>query len=568
MIQEKMIPNGYGWDSKNGLHNLKQQKKLVNAIPKVRKKRKIIFQNKEQSSIVLIDFQLEFQDGSESEIITLSDKQLLANDFTKYLPVDVILQPRATKIVTDLYRVIIQEQLIKIKAEEEIVYEFGWNDMHYHWDENQKLKLGNIYESTVNLANLIISNEIIAGTVLAAIHGPMVYVLKQAGIEHNYVTFVVGKTGIGKTDVVKKICNYLPGKNIFLSLGSDGRALKKQIHTLNDITLIIDDFCNSASKELERKNARNISDIIQNASDSGNVLINGTELMNQDKNIHLIITGEKVIKNFSTINRCFVVSMDEMLDESTWDLLTTFSGNRSMYVFMKSFIGWIETEGVDYINKIKVNYQEYLKQSKQKLVYQIPGINRIRNTIAVNMTIQKCLIDFLTQQGIDDYLLKRVKTIMPSCVWKSGKVLCESIQKDIAESKKMRYLPAIADILINIGNGYWVAEDMKEYRKNKYFLGQNGECIGVCLHDGYWSVEPKILSACLSDFLDEEDIPVKSISVELNEYSLARVDGEKKISCRWGNDTRMYHIKVRELLELFRPESNIYRICDHFKSDD
>ena len=174
----------------------------------------------------------------------------------------------------------------------------------------------------------------------------------------------------------------------------------------------------------------------------------------------------------------------------------------------------------------------------------------------------------MAQQGIDDYLLKRVKTIMPRCVWESGKVLCESIEKDIAESKKMRYLPAIADILVNIGNGYWVAEDMKEYRKNKYFLGQNGECIGVCLHDGYWSVEPKILSACLSDFLDEEDIPVKSISVELNEYSLARVDGEKKISCRWGNDTRMYHIKVRELLELFRPESNIYRICDHFKSDD
>lgn len=568
MMQDTMLPAGYSWDSKNGLYNLKQQKKLVNAIPKVRKKRKIIFQNKEKSSIVLIDFQLEFQDASESEIITLSDKQLLANDFTKYLPVDVILQPRATKIVTDLYRVIIQEQLIKIKAEEEIVYEFGWNDMHYHWDENQKLELGNIYESTVNLVNLIISDEIIAGIVLAAIHGPMVYVLKQAGIEHNYVTFVVGKTGIGKTDVVKKICNYLPEKNIFLSLGSDGRALKKQIHALNDITLIIDDFCNSASKELERKNARNISDIIQSASDSGNVLINGTELMNQDKNIHLIITGEKVIKNFSTINRCFVVSMDEMLDESTWDLLTTFSGNRSMYVFMKSFIGWIETEGVDYINKIKVNYQEYLKQSKQKLVYQIPGINRIRNTMAVNMTIQKCLMDFLVQQGIDDYLLKRVKIIMPRCVWESGKVLCESIQMDIAESKKMHYLPAMAELLVDIGNGYEIAENMNKYRENKYY-DSHGRYIGVCLHDGYWSIEPKHLCGCLENILNEEDIPAKSISVELNEYSLARVDGEKKTSCRWGNGTRMFHIKVRELVELIYPEEEYqWRVLEYFKTYD
>lgn len=75
----------------------------------------------------------------------------------------------------------------------------------------------------------------------------------------------------------------MPTQNTFLSLGSDSRALKKQIYSLNDSVLIIDDFCISDSAELQRKNIKNVSDIIQSASDAGRVLINGAEILEQEK---------------------------------------------------------------------------------------------------------------------------------------------------------------------------------------------------------------------------------------------------------------------------------------------
>ena len=569
-MQDIVLPDGYCWDSKIGLYRLKQQKKIANAIPVVVSKKARKFCKNNKSPILIIGIQFVYQDCSQSEIIYISEKQLRAKDFNECFPIEVVIQPRANQIVQEVFRVIIQEQLSKIEAIEETVYEFGWNGSHYYWDEGQETEVTKEYKSVVDLANLINSSDVIAGVVLAALHGPLVHKLKQAGINHNFVTFVVGETGVGKTEVVKKICNYLLGKNIFLSLGSDGRAIKKQIYALNDITLIIDDFCKSDSPELQRKNVKNVSDIIQNASDSGQVLINGTEILEEEKNIHLIITGEKVIKNFSTLNRCFAINMDEMLSEETWTLLSSFSDSGEMYIFMKSFIGWIEREGDNYINKMGVNYQDYLKDSQAKLVYQIPGINRIRNTVAVNMTIEKALIDFLTQQGIDDRLLSRVKQVLQSYVWKSGKEICESIQVDIDKSKKKRYLPAMADILINIGNGFWIAKDLNQYNQYKNYDKKGKKCIGVCLHDGYWSIEPKHLSACLENILDEEDIPHKSIGIELKEYSLAMVDGEGKLSCKkWGNRTRMYHIRVKELIELIYPlKGHGFRVLDNFRTCD
>lgn len=81
-------------------------------------------------------------------------------------------------------------------------------------------------------------------------------------------------------------------------------------------------------------------------------------------------------------------------------------------------------------------YQEYLKQAEENVVYKVPGINRIRNTIVVNMTIQKSLVDFLTIQGIDDYLLNCLKATMSTYVWKAGKEMCEDMQAKIAKSKK------------------------------------------------------------------------------------------------------------------------------------
>lgn len=44
----------------------------------------------------------------------------------------------------------------------------------------------------------------------------------------------------------------------------------------------------------------------------------------------------------------------------------------------------------------------------------------------------------------------------------------------------MRYLPAMADFLIQIGNGYWLTEDMDEYVKNENRTSKKGSFTVLC----------------------------------------------------------------------------------------
>lgn len=120
------------------------------------------------------------------------------------------------------------------------------------------------------------------------------------------------------------------------------------------------------------------------------------------------------------------------------------------------------------------------------------------------------------------------------------------------------------------GNGFWIAKDLDQYDKYKNSDKKGKKCVGVCLRDGYWSIETKHLCDCLENILDEEDIPAKSISIELKEYSLALVDAEGKLTCKQlGSSKRMYHIRVKELIELIYPlEGYGFRVLDNFRTCD
>ena len=547
--------SGYRWEAQRGLFQIRNQKYVVNAIPILYtrwRKKQLVSDIEEQG----VDVAYRYADMSESEVFQIPVKELEKDDFK--IPTDVIVGIGFNKKIREIFRFLIKSQFARFMVEERMEYKFGWNANQYFWNEGSGNFQGFIsedtYKQTVAFANLVSTNELIAEIALAAMQGPLNDLLNSAGIHHNYVTYVVGETGVGKTEIVKRLCNYLPQIKVFLALGSDRKQLRKQMSELKDITLILDDFCKSDSTRVHEKNLQVLSEIIQNASDSGQALFNDIGDIQYNQNLHLIITGESMIKNFSTFNRCFVIDMNEKLSDNEWSMLLHFSNNQGMYIFMRGFMKWIEKNRLEIIERMKADYQFYYKHSKKNLVFQVPGIERIRNTVAVRLTVQKCLLDYFAEVRSDKILLNDVKNVIWNSIWAKGRAMCEQMMSIKNEKNRQIYLQVLAEIISQLGNGAWLAKDEDEYLQYANIKGKAGVCIGICLHEGYWSLDSKKMCELVAEKLNVESVATKSISCELKHYALAYVDSEGKMSCRWCSRKRMHHIRVRELVELIYPD--------------
>lgn len=557
-MQALSFPEGYEWKEGVGIcRSNRKNEKVSNAVPiVVRRSRVRSYNIDEKKEVFELEFILENEMGLGK--VEITKQQLVTGTFIKEIPIEVIVQPSYRKKIVDIYRVIIQEQLSLVPITEVIEYQFGWNGKMFFWKEGVNMPNENIknssYSNAMMLANIISGEEIVASVVLAAIHGPLKRLLEDADIKHDYVTYIVGETGIGKTEVVQKICNYLPNKNVFLSLGNERKNLKNYMQKLGDVTLIVDDFSTTASHRMRDRQLHIMSEIIQNASDSGKILTEYENSNVSSGNIHLIVTGESLIKNFSTLNRCFVVSMEECLGSDTWNDLSRFSTEGKMYEFMQQFVLWVQENFDETVEKMKVNYKQYLNRANTSLRDNISGIQRIRNTVAVQMTIRKCFMDYLSFVNIDDRVFSEVKNTISRCIWNSADELCSHILGLKKEQKRMIYLTTLAELITQIGNGFWIADSEKKYKKCMNRNTKNGLCIGVCITRGYWSFDVNSICKILAEILGVESVSKRCLGKDLDTYSLAHKDSEGKMSSRWHSEMRLYHVRVEPLLELVYPD--------------
>lgn len=558
-MQGVILPIGSVWKAGAGLwnENGKNVKKVANAIPKVTEVVciKTMASNK---SILLISFCMYYENGTQSPRLTITEEELLKSKFVEKLPVHVIVQPQFDKKIASIYRVIIQEQLKEHEVREVIEYDYGWYEKKFNWQKGIEShtceREGEEYENVMEMTEMIRKEPILGGILLAAIHGPLKYPLECANVTHDFVTYIVGETGIGKTEISKKICNYLPEKSTFLSLETERKVLKEYIQKSKDITLIVDDFSTTASNRVKERQLQVMSEVIQTASDSGEILTEGEMKGVNLRRVHLVVTGESLINNYSTLNRCFVIRMDENISSAIWEKLSIFSRRGYMGVFMKNFVGWFQNNFDENVNRMKIDYREYQQRTSERLKYDIPGVQRIRNTVAVQMTINKCLTDYLATIKIDYRVFEEVQLNLLKHIWDSAEDLCTYILHLKKENKKMQYLPMLARMLFNIGNGCWVATKEETYYKYLNKEARDGVCIGVCINDGYWSFRMDIMCGYIAYALEEESVSKKCLSSELNYYALAHKDSEGKVSCYWHSEKRLCHVHVRALLDLVYPD--------------
>ena len=155
---------------------------------------------------------------------------------------------------------------------------------------------------------------VIAFVILASVRSLLV----ESGVDFQAVLYIVGKQGIGKTTLAKRIAGIYErdGRTVgMVQAGTTHAAANEIMAILQDQTLIVDDICLSASRNTIRKRVDLVSTLIRQAS--GDISIckkQGKSIVELPCNTSLIFTAEFSLKNLSDLTRCIIVPVRERLD--------------------------------------------------------------------------------------------------------------------------------------------------------------------------------------------------------------------------------------------------------------
>lgn len=566
MLTRKIcLPEGYEWED-NGLMKLSKnsKKRIANAYPIIRK---VLWAEDDAGNVekcAHVGYCIAGQER-EVEAVWVSYDYIQNGRFFKTFPIEVIIEPRCGNLVRELFQYSIREQLKehpveKVKKVEKPSY--GWKGNRFYMGNPiilcETVSVENAYKSAGELLKILIHQKsgVIGVLVLAVMHGPLKKLLEAANVTHDFVTFVVGKTGTGKTDVTKKVCK-IPGAGEYVfSAISDRKVIKQILANKSDMAIVLDDYCNSDSNRVTGKLSQTMAEIIQAACDAGKDVIDVSDADRRKSYVHIVVTGEKLFRNLSTVNRLFLVRMDEPLPGDLYETLTAFTTNE-MSVFMEGLFSEIGKNWKEQVAKVQTDYKLFFKQAESECAEMDNSAKRIANTLAVQRTIWKILTDYFRSLGLDEKMIstadQRMQMRINACIRDLG----EEIRKIKGEEDHKRYLPEIAQLVDDVGYKYSVADSEKNYLKHLGGQYKGLECIGACISSGYWSIKADHLSQILSKKMGEEVTKTK-ISAELRYFGLAYVDSEGKLSNKWLSKNRMYHINVhalRDLMDVKIPET-------------
>lgn len=520
-----------------------------NSFPYVIKRKRV---TNLQKGITEMKFSIVFVDSGGNKLtkeMEFAEQDIASNKFLKKLPIEVIIMPGFRNKIQELFSYMIKKQLNGQKITEEMQYGYGWNGRKFHWGDKNKRAISEsqLYSAVVHIAEIISQEkEIIPGLLLSAVHGPLKGVLQEAGIKHDFSTFLTGPSATGKTSLTGIFCEYMPEMKIKYACTSERKILEKAIRGHRDTTLILDDYCKSTSERMNAKLEFTISEIIQDSCDSGRKLTDQESDENLSCSPHLVITGEKIIYNESTLNRCFLLKMEKSVSKELWVDIKNMDENMEMFIFMKDFMEFIENDYESVVEKCKVDYEYYLKEMRGRRELQCSSINRLAETLAVQSTIKNQILGYFRERLMDDKPYEKISSSFESCIISSGVVLKQEIDDMQKTVRELRLLPALAQIVLAS------AGDIVKTEKQYFKYIENGKrCTGANIHPGYLSFKKDQMLKLIAGHLKEVSISEKEFDKEIRSLpvKITSPDSDGKNSCRWKTTQRMYHVWVRGLLE-------------------
>lgn len=511
-------------------------------------------------------FSIENAYGNKTQPITCTMKEMKSGVFLNKIFPHVVYGPYsgAMKEAGRVFQWVIKMACLGQNIVEVYANGFGWNDNHFVWDKPNESDAGKEYANAVDICKLTMRHDVIIVALVGAIHGFMKKPLLEAGIRHDYVDVVVGLTGIGKSGALKAICNYhVKSGNIF-SVGSNRKAVQMQMEGNIDQTVVLDDFCKTKSDRVSATQDQLVSEIIQAASDAARVIIDKDSRTVADSALrrHIMLSAERMIRNESTINRCFIFNMEEPLSLDAFQKMKDLEKEDSFFRFLVAMSRFIGGDSfAPQIEMMAKDYEHY-KSEANRLGTCTPGSdNRINETYAVQMVLVRVVIRYLKSlksknMSLDEALLEKTEKAFTNCI----EEVCKGMKTFINELHHIethkKYLIPLATIIHYATNdkecpGYYVYQSEEKYQKNK---DKVKDCVLFCVHDGYASFEGKCICRIMEKEYGLNGANPKGLASDLQHYSLSYVDGEGKLCCRWGTKKRYYHVRVKELLELIEPD--------------
>lgn len=558
------ITEEFIWDKTRGLFITKSMKLISNSVPIVRDRKLIInVKTGERTKLIEVCFLLASEKEVDYIVETFSEGEISSGKFKEKIPFDVSFQNVSERKVHEVFKGLIKLQACKFPYNETFEYDYGWNGDCFYWGSRVDFpEKYTEYSIALEFAKIIkYSNKAISGVFLGALYGVLKRVFQKSGIYHDFTTYVVGDSGIGKTELCRMFCDYVPNKNVIFSLASNRRELLMKFQKENDSTIVIDDFNKTKSKRTFERQLQILGECISLSSGAGKPLLDDSINSDDQNTIHIIVTAEEIINNISTLNRCFLIQMDEKIPDKIWSKICKFVDDNKMWYLIKSFISFVEKEQENSIN-IRATYEYYrIEYSQNKILEKYDDSPRIDNTLAVQATLKHIFITYLEALEIDNDIKNEIDYNIGLCIMNCGEELYSYIQNLKKDEKHLLYLPELASIILDVCVGkFLTVKTVKEYINWTNNPGCQKACIGVYETGGYLAFSGKDMCAKISNRLQKGSAPMKPISSKtlsnnLHHYGLLKIQSEGRLS--WGyQGPRLYHVNIQNLLELIYPEKH------------
>lgn len=168
---------------------------------------------------------------------------------------------------------------------------------------------------------------------LTAFIDPLLKATKNRG---RFALYVVGESGIGKSEGAKLLCSIFQEES-GATLSCDKADIFRQMSLYRDLPFLVDDLNESHIATATNKKRERLSEILQQMSGTG-VLSIRSETFDVGFTTP-IITAEALILSPSTINRTLIISYDRPFNAEAMSWLQEHQG---LYVgFLKGFVEWL-----------------------------------------------------------------------------------------------------------------------------------------------------------------------------------------------------------------------------------
>lgn len=545
-----ILPEGYLWRNEEGLYQCSQskEKKIANGYCRILGYYRDVNAVNESNDVAEVEFIIIVDDVEKHHKAIVPINALKSRDRCyRYFPLELVFEPRKRNVGVEVMEWCIKNGINKCERVERPVGSYMWYKKKY-FSGHYNVK-GNFTENSCAMALcclIVESDGFLGGVVLEAIHGPLKKPLLDAGIKHDFVGVVLGKTDTGKTSSSEKILEYPKdgGVNNAYNLASTRKDLFKTIHNATDITIFLDDLCKTKSVRTAARLFQTASEIIQLASD-GKILADNDCGNQFELRCHLYMSSEFMSENPSTINRCFIMEMEEQLSDQCWKKLIMYEENGWRSFFMDNFLRYVSENYDDIVTEMKESYECYYNEASFGTEH---SHTRIKNTYAVQHVLKDVLMKYLEKVQVDKGVREKVHNKISYVIYVGCKNVVDR-EEDAAEiMHEARYIPALLNILSN------AEQDMENDRKSivyseKKYMKKSSEALFLCVNDGYVSFKGNRMCREIAPIVDEEVVCSRQLTDELAQYQLAHVAPNRDIACKWNTGSRMIHVNVRALYE-------------------